>query len=88
MSNKDDLNDRISKMCVDECWQYHSSAKGMNTLIDIFGVGLFVLILSIPTVLCILIAGIAVSLLAKLSSNIDETINKIEDRLRELIPED
>ncbi len=85
---KEDLYNRIKKMNINECWEYRSSAKSINHIIGLIGVGIFLIILFFPNIIYALLGGFFITVLAKISTGIDETISKIEERILILDPDD
>ena len=85
--NKDELFDRIKKMNIDECLQYHTSAKSINYIINLLGVSIFLIILLSSGIIFVIVGGLFVSLLATMSARIDDTLNKLEERILILNPD-
>ena len=86
--SKEDLFDRIKKMDLDECLEYQSSAKGTNTVIQLLGISACFLIVSIPSLALAIGGSLVVYVLAKLSTGIDETVKRLEERICTLSPDE
>ena len=88
MTNKTELFDKIKKMSLDECWVYHSSAKSTNSVINILGIGIFLVIIFMPSLLTIIPGAILLYILGNLSSGISLTLKHLEERILTLDPHD
>ena len=86
--SKEDLFERIKKMDLDECVEYQSSAKGTNSIIHLLGIGMCFAIVSFSSIAFALCGAFVIYVLAKLSTGIDETVRKLEERICTLSPDE
>jgi predicted membrane channel-forming protein YqfA (hemolysin III family) len=87
VSKKEDLVEKIKKMNIEECTQYYSTAKSTNTAIHLIGIIIFFFILSMPTFIIIVCGLLGTTFLAKLSTGIDATIERLEERILSIDPD-
>lgn len=86
--SKEDLFERIKKMDLEECIEYQSSAKGTNNIIHLLGIGMCFTIVSIPNIVLAMCGALIIYVLAKLSTGIDETVKRLEERICILNPDE